>query len=110
MSDYFIDDFMFITPLAHGPGIRLVGQVLRVHKIPLLLALMSCRRQDKDVTVDLTGVHYLSPSALEILVCAARGLPPDLCLTLWARPALGLQERLAARGWHEMESLRLSEA
>ncbi|GGZ20952.1 hypothetical protein [Streptomyces poonensis] len=110
MSDHFIDDLMFITPLGHPPGIRLVGQVIGVHKIPLALALRSCRRQNGDVTVDLTGVHCLSRSSLETLVDAARTLPPPLRLILRARPALGLQERLAARGWHQLESLQLSEA
>ncbi|WP_328494741.1 hypothetical protein OHS59_19815 [Streptomyces sp. NBC_00414] len=109
MSKYFIDDLMFIQPLGHEPGIKLYGQVMGVHQIPLTLALQSCRRQHQDVTVDLTGVHYLSQSALETLVSAADTLPPPGRLTLRAGPELDLPGRLASRGWHETQSLQLAE-
>lgn len=110
MSKYFADDLMFITPLVYEPGIKLYGQVMGAHKIPLNLALLACRRQHKDITVDLTGVHYLSQSALETLVGAARTLPPPGRLILRARPDLDLPGRIAARGWHETQSLQLAEA
>ncbi|WP_221348225.1 STAS domain-containing protein [Streptomyces beigongshangae] len=110
MSKYFADDLMFITPLSHEPGIKLFGEVTGAHEIPLSLALLSCRRQHENVTVDLTGVHYLSRSALETLVAAARSLPPPGCLTLRARPELDLPGRFASHGWHETRSLQLSEA
>ncbi|MFD7819244.1 STAS domain-containing protein [Streptomyces sp. NPDC059785] len=109
MSDYFIDDLMIITPLGHAPGIRLFGQVTGAHAVPLTRALIRCRGQHKDVTVDLTGIDYLSHSALETLVDAARDLPSSLHLTLRARPELRLAARFAARGWHEIPGLHLSE-
>ncbi|MFF3485698.1 hypothetical protein ACFYXC_20845 [Streptomyces sp. NPDC002701] len=110
MSKYFADDLMFIMPLGPEPGIKLYGQVMGAHKIPLHLALLACRRRHRDVTVDLTGLHYLSQSALETLVGAARTLPPPLRLTLRAGPDLDLPGRLAAHGWHETQSLQLSDA
>ena len=110
MSKYFADDLMFITPLVHEPGIKLFGDVMRAHEFPLNLALLGCCRQHRSVTVDLTNVHYLSPSALETLVDAARTLPAQGRLTLRARPELDLRGRFAARGWHESHSLQLCEA
>ncbi|GGM21176.1 hypothetical protein GCM10010129_76800 [Streptomyces fumigatiscleroticus] len=112
MSDHFIDDLMFITPLGHAPGIRLFGQITAAHKSPVALALMHCRGQHQDttdITVDLTGVHHLSQQALIALIDVARALPPPLCLTLRARPELGLKQRLADHGWHEMDDLRISD-
>ncbi|MGC5561781.1 hypothetical protein ACPYPG_02910 [Streptomyces sp. FR-108] len=108
MSTSFGDDLMFIQPLIREPGIRLYGQVMGAHKVPLNLALLACRRHHKDITVDLTHVDHLSRSALETLVGAARTLPPPVRLTLRAHPELGLAERLAEHGWHETQSLRLS--
>ncbi|MEU7260937.1 hypothetical protein AB0B21_34800 [Streptomyces rimosus] len=109
MASYFIDDFLFITPFGHEPGIRLFGQVSGAHRAPLTLALLSCRTDHEDVTIDLTGVHHISQSALETLVGVSRSLYPPLRLILRARPELELYGRLAARGWHEMEGLHLSE-
>ncbi|GGY20955.1 hypothetical protein GCM10010358_83560 [Streptomyces minutiscleroticus] len=110
MSDYFIDDLMVITPLSQAPGIKLFGQVTADHKVPLTRALLRCRGGHREVTVDLTAVDYISQGALEALVDVARTLPSSLCLTLRARPELGLQSRLAARGWHAVESLQIREA
>ncbi|GAA2281645.1 hypothetical protein GCM10010145_62360 [Streptomyces ruber] len=113
MSDHFIDDLMFITPLGHAPGIRLFGQITAAHKSPVTLALLHCQGQHQDttdVTVDLTGVQYLSQDALKALLDVARALPPPLRLTLRARPELGLPQRLTTHGWHESDNLRVNEA
>ncbi|BCL28666.1 hypothetical protein ACFFS2_04455 [Streptomyces aurantiacus] len=109
MSTYFADDLMFIQPLIDEPGIKLYGQVMGIHKIPLNLALQACRRQHQNITIDLTRVDHLSRSALETLVGAARSLPPSVRLTLRARPELDLPGRLTAHGWHETQSLHLAE-
>ncbi|GGY18974.1 hypothetical protein GCM10010358_82450 [Streptomyces minutiscleroticus] len=110
MSDHFIDDLMFITPLGHTPGIKLFGEVTAEHKIPVTLAVVRCGEQHQEVTVDLTGIQYISQAALEALVDLARALHPSLHLTLRARPDLDLTGRLAARGWHGVENLQISEA
>ncbi|MER6695240.1 hypothetical protein [Streptomyces minutiscleroticus] len=112
MTDHYIDDLMFITPLGHAPGIRLFGQVTAAHKSPVTLAVLHCHGQHQDttdVTVDLTGVHYLSQDALKALIDVARALPPSLRLTLRARPELSLPERLATHGWHETDTLQVNE-
>ncbi|MFF3484212.1 hypothetical protein ACFYXC_13165 [Streptomyces sp. NPDC002701] len=108
MNSYFIDGLAFITPLDYEPGIKLSGQVMAQHRIPLNLALLACHRQHHDVTVDLTDVHYLSESALDILVTTAHTLPPPGSLTLTAPPELNIPERLAAHGWPPTTNLRLA--
>ncbi|MBQ0850631.1 hypothetical protein ACFU9Y_15870 [Streptomyces sp. NPDC057621] len=110
MSTSFGDDLLLIHPLILEPGIKLYGQVMGAHKIPLNLALLACRRQASDITVDLTHVDYLSQSALETLVGAARTLPAPAHLTLRAQPRLGLAQRLADHGWHQTQSLHLAAA
>ncbi|MCW8103235.1 hypothetical protein [Streptomyces tauricus] len=110
MSQHFADDRMCIEPLVHEPGIKLYGRIVGAHKIPLNLALQSCRGQYKDVTVDLTCVDYLAQSVLETLVAAARTLPPPGHLTLRTHPELNLPGRLTAHGWQETQSLQLAEA
>ncbi|MEW2571861.1 hypothetical protein [Streptomyces sp. NPDC047070] len=108
MSTSFGDDLLVIQPLISEPGIKLYGQVMGAHKIPLNLALLACRRQAKDITVDLTHVDYLSQSALETLVGTARTLPAPAHLTLRSHPDLHLAERLTDHGWHQTQSLKLT--
>ncbi|KUL52991.1 hypothetical protein [Streptomyces sp. NRRL S-1521] len=109
MRGYFADELLLITPSSTTPGVCLFGEVIGTHKGPLAIALAEQSLRTQEITVDLTGVHYLANSALEILVALANNLRPPQCLLVRAPTALGLRERVAARGWDRMETLRLIE-
>lgn len=105
MRDYYVDDLLIIASTI--TGVRLFGEVIGTHKGPLLVALARQRRNTEEITVDLSGVHYLSNSALETLVAIAHCLRPPQHLLLRSYDGLGLQERLTAKGWERIETLRL---
>lgn len=105
MRDYYADDLLIIASTI--TGVRLFGEVIGAHKGPLLVALARQRRNTEEITVDLSGVHYLSNSALETLVAIANCLRPPQHLLLRSYDGLGLQERLTAAGWERIETLRL---
>ncbi|MGY0019370.1 STAS domain-containing protein [Streptomyces sp. cg35] len=108
MRGYFVDDLLLITPLHHAAGVRLFGEVVGAHKASLAVAVTEYSRTAEEITVDLTQVHYLANSALETLVALARSLTPPQHLRVLANPELAFQERLAAQGWDEIETLRLT--
>ncbi|WP_055569939.1 hypothetical protein [Streptomyces atriruber] len=120
MRDYFADDLLLIMPATNSPGVRLSGEVVSTHRGPLALALTdqtqahgNARSQDQDqandILLDLTGVRYLANSGLETLVAFACHLRPPQCLVVRATAGLGLRERVAARGWDRIETLRLED-
>jgi hypothetical protein len=110
MRGYFADDSLLIVPSSAFQGVCLFGEVLGAHKGALAVALTDQRRITHEITIDLTGVHYLANSALEILVALARNLRSPQCLLIRATPELGLRERLTAHGWDDVETLRLIDA
>ncbi|MFJ2774782.1 hypothetical protein [Streptomyces sp. NPDC087300] len=97
-----------ITPLSDAVGVRLYGETLGTHKTPLVVAVSERGSVTDEVTVDLRRVTYLANSVLETLVALARSLPPPQHLRVLASPELNLQDRLAARGWDQIDSLRVS--
>ncbi|WP_394427125.1 hypothetical protein [Streptomyces sp. SGAir0957] len=109
-ATFFVDDLCLITPLRHEQGVRLFGEVVGAHQVPLATAVADCAKQAAEVTVDLVQVTYLSNSALATLVGLARALRPPQFLCLQAGPELRLPERLRERGWDQLPSLRLHEA
>ncbi|WJV44810.1 hypothetical protein [Streptomyces flavofungini] len=106
MRGYFVDDLLLIMPSTDRRGVRLTGEVVSTHRAPLALALTDQAREG-EILLDLTGVHFLANSALEILVAFARHLNPPECLLVRAKAELALEQRLAARGWDTIETLRL---
>ncbi|MEV1027075.1 hypothetical protein [Streptomyces sp. NPDC050264] len=110
MRGYFIDDLLLITPLHHTDGVRLFGEVIGAHKVPLALAVTDYARTAAEITVDLTRVRYLSNSVVETLVALARSLSPPQRLRVLAGPELRLTERLKRHGWDQIDTLRLSGA
>lgn len=106
MHGYFADDLLLIVPSPPG-GVCLFGEVLGEHRGALMLAVTGQHRTTNEITIDLTGVHYLANSALEILIALANFLRPPQCLLIRATPALALRARLAENGWDQMHSLRL---
>ncbi|MGW5739015.1 MULTISPECIES: hypothetical protein [Streptomyces] len=110
MHRFFADDQLLIVPSpTAADGVCLFGEVLGSHKAALALALTTQRKTSQEITIDLTGVHYLANSALEILVALAKNLRPPQHLLVRAAPALSLRERLTARGWDDIETLCLAE-
>ncbi|MFI7316561.1 hypothetical protein [Streptomyces venezuelae] len=116
MRDYFADDLLLIMPTPHSPGVRLSGEVVSTHRGPLALALTDQtqtddrdRAQADEILIDLTGVRYLANSGLETLVAFAVHLQPPQCLVVRATPQLDLHDRITARGWDRIETLRLEE-
>ncbi|QES40307.1 hypothetical protein DEJ49_04310 [Streptomyces venezuelae] len=118
MRDYFADDLLLIMPTTHSPGVRLSGEVVSTHRGPLALALTDQtqtqtddrdRAQTDEILIDLTGVRYLANSGLETLVAFAVHLQPPQCLVVRSAPDLDLHDRIAARGWDRIETLRLEE-
>ncbi|MEW2392624.1 hypothetical protein AB0933_30105 [Streptomyces venezuelae] len=116
MRDYFVDDLLLIMPTNHSPGVRLSGEVVSTHRGPLALALTDQTQSDgqgrvqaAEILIDLVGVRYLANSGLETLVAFAVHLQPPQCLVVRATPELDLRDRIAARGWDRMETLRLDE-
>ncbi|MEU5958616.1 hypothetical protein [Streptomyces sp. NPDC047525] len=107
MHGYFADDSLIIVPSGASQGVRLFGEVLGTHKGALTLALTDQHGSTQEIAIDLTGVHYLANSALEILVALANHLQPPHCLLIRATPELALRERLTARGWDDIETLQL---
>lgn len=110
MRGYFADDLLLIVPSTATEGVCLFGEVLGAHKGALAMALTAQSRTTQEITIDLTGVHYLANSALEILVALANNLRPPQGLLIRAAPELALQERLNARGWDDIETLRVVDA
>ncbi|MGW7271668.1 STAS domain-containing protein [Streptomyces sp. NPDC054864] len=108
MRGYFADDLLLIVPSTATDGVCLFGEVLGAHKGALAMALNAPRGITQEITIDLTGVHYLANSALEILVALAKNLRPPQRLLIHAAPELALRERLDARGWGDIETLRLT--
>ncbi|MEV6758612.1 hypothetical protein [Streptomyces sp. NPDC051214] len=107
MRGYFADDLLLIVPSTAAKGVCLYGEVLGAHKGALAMALTAQSRATQEITIDLTGVHYLANSALEILVALANNLQPPQSLVVRAAPQLELQERLNARGWDDIDTLRI---
>lgn len=107
MRGYFADDLLLIVPSTATEGVCLFGEVLGAHKGALAMALTAQRDTAQEITIDLTGVYYLANSVLEILVALAASLQPPQRLLVRAAPALKLRERLTARGWDDIETLRL---
>ncbi|MFJ9037847.1 hypothetical protein ACIRF8_14800 [Streptomyces sp. NPDC102406] len=107
MRGYFVDDLLLIAPLHQRTGIRLFGEVIGAHKASLAVAVAECGRSAEEITVDLTQVDYLANGALETLVALARSLSGEQCLRVLAAPELRVRERLSARGWDRIETLRL---
>ncbi|GHE93519.1 hypothetical protein GCM10018785_69190 [Streptomyces longispororuber] len=85
---------------APRPGLILHGEVLAAHKGVLTKALLDCGQDHDVVTLDLTGVSYLSNAALQILVVFAQRLTPPRHLLVRSPRALDLQERLTRRDWN----------
>lgn len=107
---YFADDLLLIVPsTTAAEGVCLFGEVLGEHKGALAMVLTSQRRSTQELTIDLTGVHYLANSALEILVALAKNLQSPQHLLIRAAAELALGERLTARGWDSIETLCLAE-
>ncbi|MEW2528641.1 hypothetical protein [Streptomyces sp. NPDC047071] len=107
MRGYFADDLLVMMPAGAFAGVRLFGEVVSAHRGPLAVALTEQSKESQEITLDLTGVRYFANSALEILVVLGRHLRPPQCLVVRAAPELGLRDRLAARGWDDIETLRL---
>lgn len=107
MRNFFVDDLCLITPLHHEEGVRLSGEVVGAHQVPLATAVADCARQAHEITVDLTQVRYLSSSALATLVGLARTLRPPQVLCIDAPPELRLAERCAHHGWDQVATLCL---
>ncbi|MGW7080092.1 STAS domain-containing protein [Streptomyces sp. NPDC054866] len=107
MRGFFADDLLLIVPAPHTEGVCVFGEVLGAHKGALAMALNEQRQTAQEITIDLTGVHYLANSALEILVALAKNLQPPQRLLVRAAPELAIQERLTARGWDGIATLRL---
>ncbi|MFD7291748.1 hypothetical protein ACFV9W_00540 [Streptomyces sp. NPDC059897] len=97
-----------IAPLRQSAGVRLCGEVVGAHKAPLTVAVTEHAQNADEITVDLTRVGYLANSVLETFVALARHLNPPQCLCLVAGPELQLAERLAQRGWDEIDTLRVA--
>ncbi|MGW6059047.1 STAS domain-containing protein [Streptomyces sp. NPDC055189] len=107
MHTYFSDDSLLIVPAGNSDSVRLIGEVFGAHKGALAVALTDQRRITHEITLDLTGVHYLANSALETLVALANNLRPPQRLLIRAAPELALRERLTEHGWDDIEALRL---
>ncbi|MEU2559176.1 hypothetical protein ABZ626_07530 [Streptomyces longispororuber] len=102
MNGVFADDLLVMLP-SPRPGLILHGEVLAAHKGVLAKALFECCQDHDDhdeVTLDLTGVSYLSNGALQILVAFAQRLAPPRNLLVRSPRALDVQERLIRRGWN----------
>ncbi|MFE0103391.1 hypothetical protein [Streptomyces sp. NPDC059009] len=110
MRDVFMDELLLITPLHDTAGVRLYGEVIGVHRAPLAVVVAEHSRNADEITVDLTRVEYVSNAILETLVVLARRLVPPQHLCVRATSELGLQERLVAHGWDDIESLQVSAA
>ncbi|WP_394427405.1 hypothetical protein [Streptomyces sp. SGAir0957] len=106
-TNFFVDDRCLITPLPREEGVRLYGEVVGAHQVPLATAVADCAKQAQEITVDLTQVAYLSNGALATLVGLARTLRPPQALCLLAPRELSLHLRLQARGWDQIDTLRL---
>ncbi|WP_394429354.1 hypothetical protein [Streptomyces sp. SGAir0957] len=104
-NNYFVDELLLITPLHKQAGVRLFGQVVGAHKASLAVAVAEHSRTHDEVTVDLTQVNYLANGALETLVALARSLTPPQRLRVLTCPGLRVQERLAAEGWDQIDTL-----
>ncbi|WAL94163.1 hypothetical protein [Streptomyces sp. Je 1-369] len=116
MRDYFADDLLLIMPTTHSPGVRLSGEVVSSHRGPLALALTDQtqagdpgRARADEILIDLTGVRYLANSGLETLIAFAVHLQPPQCLVVRATADLNLHDRIVARGWDRIETLRLED-
>ncbi|WP_394437307.1 hypothetical protein [Streptomyces sp. SGAir0957] len=107
MRGFFVDNLLMITPMHHTDGVRLYGEVMGAHRIPLALAVTDCARTAQEITVDLTSVDYLSSGALQTLVAVARSLRAPQYLCIHAGPELRLAERCAQHGWDQLDTLRL---
>lgn len=107
MRDCFADHLCLITPLhTHKPGPP-AGELVGQHPVLAAAGAAASARRVDEITVDLTGVDYLSNDALAALVGLARTLhlPQRLCLV--ARPRLLLHLRLPQYGGDEIATLRL---
>ncbi|MFI0242986.1 STAS domain-containing protein [Streptomyces sp. NPDC016845] len=107
MQNFFVDDRCLITPLQREEGVRLFGEVVGAHQVPLATAVAECAQRAQEITVDLTAVDYLSNSALATLVGLARTLRPPQALVIVSQPALRLDLRLQERGWDGLDTLYL---
>ncbi|MEU6394755.1 hypothetical protein [Streptomyces sp. NPDC046939] len=107
MQNFFVDDLCLITPLQREEGVRLFGEVVGAHQVPLATAVASCAERAQEITVDLASVEYLSNSALATLVGLARTLRPPQTLVIVSSPALRLHLRLQQRGWDRLDTLEL---
>ncbi|MEU6394816.1 hypothetical protein [Streptomyces sp. NPDC046939] len=107
MPDFCVDDRCLITSLLREEGVRLFGEVVGAHQVPLATAVAECAQHAQKITVDLRLVEYLSNSALATLVGLARTMRPPQMLCLVAHPGLGLGVRLRQRGWDRLHTLRL---
>ncbi|MFH8990073.1 hypothetical protein [Streptomyces sp. NPDC017940] len=110
MRGFFADDQLLMLPLADHPGVRLHGEALGVHRGPLVLALTEEAQQTEEVVVDLTDVRLLATSVLETLALLAARLTPPQRLLVRAGAELELRERIAARGWDRIGTLRLADS
>ncbi|KUF18890.1 hypothetical protein [Streptomyces silvensis] len=110
MRGYFTDDQLLIIPLPDHPGVRLHGEALSTHRGPLLVAVTDEAQLNDEIVIDLTGLRVLATSVLETLILLALRLTPPQRLLLRAGSELELRERLHARGWDHIDTLRLAEA
>ncbi|WP_409239417.1 hypothetical protein [Streptomyces sp. PA5.6] len=110
MRGYFADELLLIMPLPDSPGLRLRGEVLREHRGPLAVAVAAQATRTDEILLDLTGVNFLSHSALDFLAILARRLTPPQHLILRAHPALCLRARITERGHDTIPALRLEES
>jgi anti-anti-sigma regulatory factor len=64
------------------PGIRVAGELDYRHQAVLEQALAESRRLDRQMTVTLTGLHYIDAACAAAIVHTALGLPPSRRMTV----------------------------
>ncbi|ATL32621.1 hypothetical protein [Streptomyces formicae] len=99
-----------MLPLHDTPGVRLRGEVFGSHRGPLALVLTEEAARTGEIVLDLTDVHFVSNSILDILTVLASRLVSPQCLLVKASADLKLRERTDARGWNEIATVRLEES
>ncbi|MVO90206.1 hypothetical protein GPA10_37005 [Streptomyces sp. p1417] len=110
MRTYFADELLLMLPLTDGPGVRLFGEILGIHRGPLALAVTEEADRTDEIVVDLTETRFLAHSVLDILIILAQRLTPPQHLVIRAPADLNLHTRLAGRGADRLTTLHLQES
>ena len=90
------------------PGLRLSGEINRSNLVELSTALESSFRDDRDVHLDLAGLHYADVAAVRLLAQTARRLRKGCHFVLY-HPGPIISAILRIYGWDRLPALRLVE-